>query len=104
MVVQLIQGGSGNLRTEYPSLINLLSAFFFPVGLIMLVITGQDLCTANFSKSTRILGNQTESLSISARRYDLFETKDKVVGITCQLDNCLFREPGWCTVIFGFPR
>ena len=48
MIVQLIQGGSGDLRTNYPGLINLLAATFFPVGLIMLVLTGQDLCTANF--------------------------------------------------------
>lgn len=48
MLVQFIQGGSGTLRTDYPSLITLLAAFFFPVGLIMLVLTGQDLCTANF--------------------------------------------------------
>jgi formate/nitrite transporter FocA (FNT family) len=51
MVVQLIQGGSGSLRTEYPGLITLLAATFFPIGLIMLVLTGQDLCTANFSTS-----------------------------------------------------
>jgi formate/nitrite transporter FocA (FNT family) len=51
MVVQLIQGGSGDLRTNYPGLINLLAATFFPIGLIMLVLTGQDLCTANFSTS-----------------------------------------------------
>lgn len=52
MVVQVIQGGSGDLRTQYPSLTFLVAAFFFPIGLIMLVLTGQDLCTANFSKST----------------------------------------------------
>jgi formate/nitrite transporter FocA (FNT family) len=51
MVVQLIQGGSGDLRINYPGLINLLAATFFPIGLIMLVLTGQDLCTANFSTS-----------------------------------------------------
>ena len=49
MVVQVIQGGAGDLRTQYPGLILLVAAFFFPVGLIMLVLTGQDLCTANFS-------------------------------------------------------
>lgn len=48
MLVQVIQGGSGSLRTDYPGLITLVAAFFFPVGLIMLVLTGQDLCTANF--------------------------------------------------------
>jgi formate/nitrite transporter FocA (FNT family) len=48
MLVQVIQGGSGTLRTDYPGLITLVAAFFFPVGLIMLVLTGQDLCTANF--------------------------------------------------------
>jgi len=34
MLVQLIQGGSGTLRTEYPALITLVAAFFFPVGLV----------------------------------------------------------------------
>lgn len=51
MVVQVIQGGSGTLRADYPGLIMLIASFFFPVGLIMLVLTGQDLCTANFSAS-----------------------------------------------------
>lgn len=49
MLVQLIQAGSGSLRTEYPALISLLSAFFFPFGLVMLVLTGQELLTAHFS-------------------------------------------------------
>ncbi|OCF30508.1 hypothetical protein I316_07836 [Kwoniella heveanensis BCC8398] len=48
MIVQLFQGGSGTLRTDYPSVINLVAALLFPVGLIMLVLTGQELCTANF--------------------------------------------------------
>jgi len=48
LVFQIVQGGSGTLRTDYPSLITLLGAFFFPIGLIMLVLTGQDLVTANF--------------------------------------------------------
>lgn len=49
MLVQLIQGGSGTLRTDYPSLISLLSASFFPVGLLMLVMTGNELVTAHLS-------------------------------------------------------
>ncbi|GMK57966.1 hypothetical protein CspeluHIS016_0408000 [Cutaneotrichosporon spelunceum] len=47
MLVQIIQGGSGTLRTDYPALISLVSAFFFPIGLIMLVLTGQELVTAH---------------------------------------------------------
>lgn len=50
MLVQLIQGGSGTLRTDYPALISLLAAFFFPVGLLMLVMTGQELVTAHLSE------------------------------------------------------
>jgi formate/nitrite transporter FocA (FNT family) len=67
MLVQIVTAGSGTLRTDYPSLITLIAAFFFPVGLvrrlslldrefrlrvcqIMLVLTGQELCTANFSE------------------------------------------------------
>lgn len=34
MLVQVIQAGSGTLRTDYPSLILLVAAFFFPVGLV----------------------------------------------------------------------
>lgn len=34
MLVQVIMGGSGTLRTDYPGLILLLAAFFFPVGLV----------------------------------------------------------------------
>ena len=47
MLVQIIQAGSGTLRTNYPALISLVSAFFFPIGLIMLVLTGQELVTAH---------------------------------------------------------
>ncbi|RSH93682.1 hypothetical protein EHS25_006329 [Saitozyma podzolica] len=47
-LVQTWQGGSGTLRTDYPSVVSLVGAFFFPVGLIMLVLTGQELVTANF--------------------------------------------------------
>lgn len=35
----------------------LVGAFFFPVGLIMLVLTGQELVTANFSEWTSIHKN-----------------------------------------------
>ncbi|KAK6907629.1 hypothetical protein L486_05548 [Kwoniella mangroviensis CBS 10435] len=48
MSVQIFQGGAGTLRTDYPSIINLVAALIFPIGLIMLVLTGQELCTANF--------------------------------------------------------
>ena len=34
MVYQLIQAGSGTLHTNYPSIITLVAAFFFPVGLV----------------------------------------------------------------------
>lgn len=49
-LVQTWQGGSGTLRTDYPAVVSLVGAFFFPVGLIMLVLTGQELVTANFSE------------------------------------------------------
>ncbi|WWC68371.1 uncharacterized protein I206_102296 [Kwoniella pini CBS 10737] len=48
MSVQIFTGGTGTLRTQYPGIINLVAALIFPMGLIMLVLTGQELCTANF--------------------------------------------------------
>lgn len=91
MVVQVIQGGSGDLRTQYPGLITLVAAFFFPVGLIMLVLTGQDLCTANFSVSPSrpelLFG--TDLTVFSVGRNDLPQTKDKALGASSQLDHCL---------------
>jgi formate/nitrite transporter FocA (FNT family) len=56
MLVQLIHGGSGTLRTEYPALINLLAACFFPVGLLMLALTGQELLTAHLSEYVECAG------------------------------------------------
>lgn len=91
MVVQVIQGGAGDLRTQYPGLILLVAAFFFPVGLIMLVLTGQDLCTANFSMSSDngLSPGSIELTHTSVGRYDLFEEKDQALGITGQLDHRL---------------
>ncbi len=34
LILQIIIGGSGDLRKEYPGLITLIGAFFFPVGLV----------------------------------------------------------------------
>lgn len=51
MLVQMIQAGSPTLKSENPALLNLLAAFFFPVGLLLLVLTGQELLTAHLSAS-----------------------------------------------------
>lgn len=51
MLVQLIQAGSPGLKAENPALLSLIAAFFFPVGLLMLVFTGQELLTAHLSTS-----------------------------------------------------
>ncbi|KAL7420620.1 hypothetical protein Q5752_004571 [Cryptotrichosporon argae] len=48
VLVQIIQGGAGTARTNFPSLVTVVSSVFFPVGLIMLFLTGQELVTANF--------------------------------------------------------
>lgn len=53
MLVQLIQGGSPGLKAENPALLNLVAAFFFPVGLLMLVLTGQELLTAHLSTALK---------------------------------------------------
>ncbi|GMK57979.1 hypothetical protein CspeluHIS016_0500110 [Cutaneotrichosporon spelunceum] len=47
MLVQLILSGSPGLKAENLALISLIAAFFFPVGLLMLVLTGQELLTAH---------------------------------------------------------
>jgi formate/nitrite transporter FocA (FNT family) len=39
--------------------VSLVGAFFFPVGLIMLVLTGQELVTANFSEWTKLAPTRT---------------------------------------------
>ncbi|RSH84226.1 uncharacterized protein EHS24_005735 [Apiotrichum porosum] len=47
MLVQLIQAGSPTLKADNPALLTLIAAFFFPVGLLMLVLTGNELLTAH---------------------------------------------------------
>lgn len=47
MLVQLIQGGSGTLRTDYPGIITLVAAFFFPVGLVRDLLALDTLPTMN---------------------------------------------------------
>ncbi|BEI79476.1 hypothetical protein CcaverHIS002_0100050 [Cutaneotrichosporon cavernicola] len=43
----VVQAGSPGLRASNPALATLIGAFFFPAGLIMIIITGQDLLTAH---------------------------------------------------------
>lgn len=49
MLYQVVQAGSPGLRETNPALVTLVGALFFPIGLIMITITGQDLLTAHLS-------------------------------------------------------
>lgn len=46
-----MHGGGGVLETQAPAITNLLAALFFPIPLLMILITGQELITANMSGS-----------------------------------------------------
>lgn len=43
----VIAGGSPGLKTNYPGLQKALGAAVFPIGLVIIVITGLELCTSN---------------------------------------------------------
>jgi formate/nitrite transporter len=43
----IVGGGSTDLTTSDPGLVKLLSGFVFPVGLVMIVLQGQELLTSN---------------------------------------------------------
>lgn len=47
---QLIQGGSPSLKADNSALLTLITAFFFHVDLLKLVLTGQELLTAHLSE------------------------------------------------------
>lgn len=50
MLVQFIQSGCPSLKASNPALVNLLAASLFPVGLLMLFLTGNELLTAHLSE------------------------------------------------------
>lgn len=94
MLVQLIQGGSGTLRADYPALINLLAACFFPVGLLMLVLTGQELVTAHLSAIVDVI-----ELTSSVHAHGAHQKARSVLGGAAQLDYRVLWEPCGCPVL-----
>lgn len=49
MLVHFMHGYGGKLAIDAPAIINLLAALFFPIPLLMIMITGQELITMNLS-------------------------------------------------------
>jgi len=47
LLSQIISGGSPGLNTSNPGLVKVLGGFVFPVGLVMIVLQGQELLTSN---------------------------------------------------------
>lgn len=49
MLVHYMHGYGGSLATEAPAIINLLAALFFPIPLLLILVSGQELITMNLS-------------------------------------------------------
>jgi len=47
LLSEVIQGGSPTINTNNPGLLKVLGGFVFPVGLVMIVLSGQELLTSN---------------------------------------------------------
>jgi len=47
LLSEIIQGGSPTINTNNPGLLKILGGFVFPVGLVMIVLNGQELLTSN---------------------------------------------------------
>ncbi|KAI8994103.1 Formate/nitrite transporter [Trametes punicea] len=47
LLSEIVGGGSGGINTSNPGLVKFLSGAVFPVGLIMIVLQGQELLTSN---------------------------------------------------------
>ncbi|KAH8119608.1 Formate/nitrite transporter [Phellopilus nigrolimitatus] len=47
LLLEIIEGGSPQMNTDNPGLVKILGGFVFPVGLVMIVLTGQELLTSN---------------------------------------------------------
>lgn len=66
MLVQLVQSGCPALKSSNPALVNLLAASLFPVGLLMLFLTGNELLTAHLSESLQQVPKHTLAHSPSS--------------------------------------
>jgi len=47
LLSEVLSGGSPSLNTSNPGLVKILGGFVFPVGLVMIVLNGQELLTSN---------------------------------------------------------
>jgi len=47
LLSEVIQGGSPSINTNNPGLLKVLGGFVFPVGLVMIVLSGMELLTSN---------------------------------------------------------
>lgn len=64
-LVHVMHGTGGIIEEQAPAITNLLAALFFPIPLLMILMTGQELITANLSESLRgCIGVADEPVSI----------------------------------------
>ncbi|KAJ7593625.1 Formate/nitrite transporter [Mycena floridula] len=47
LLSEIISGGAGGINTANPGIVKVLGGFVFPVGLVMIVLQGQELLTSN---------------------------------------------------------
>ncbi|KAH9485458.1 putative formate transporter [Psilocybe cubensis] len=47
LLSEVLQGGAGGLTSSNPGIVKVLGGFVFPVGLVMIVLQGQELLTSN---------------------------------------------------------
>ncbi|KAI9453162.1 Formate/nitrite transporter [Lactarius psammicola] len=47
LLSEVLQGGAGGLNASNPGIVKILGGFVFPVGLVMIVLQGQELLTSN---------------------------------------------------------
>lgn len=64
-LVHVMHGTGGVIEEQAPAITNLLAALFFPIPLLMILMTGQELITANLSESTRELSKLISQVSVS---------------------------------------
>jgi formate/nitrite transporter len=61
-LVHVMHGGAGRLATEAPVIVNFLAAAFFPIPLLMILITGMELITANLMAVPMAVANRRVKL------------------------------------------
>ncbi|BEI85712.1 hypothetical protein CcaverHIS002_0511130 [Cutaneotrichosporon cavernicola] len=69
-LVHVMHGTAGNLATDAPVIVNLLGAVFFPIPLLMILVTGMELITANL---------MVVPMAVANRRVKLWELPVNVI-------------------------